>query len=68
LTFRHITVGDKVTRSLAGSIPMHMRVTEVTDDLIVCGGWTFSRTTGAEQDDDLQWGDAYGRTGSTLVP
>lgn len=29
--------------------------------------WTFDRLTGVEEDLDLQWGLAFGRTGSMLV-
>jgi hypothetical protein len=71
--FRHVKVGDTVTRMLAGQIPMKLGVTKVDDDLIYCGfadpeqAWTFDRDTGAEVDDDLRWGPQYRRTGSYLV-
>lgn len=66
--FTHIEVGDTVKRMLAGKIPMDLKVTEITEDLIVTGGgWTFDRRTGAEVDEDLQWGPKYGVTGSYLV-
>jgi hypothetical protein len=51
-----IKVGQTVTRWLAGTIPMELRVSEVTDDRIICGGWEFDKTTGAEIDEDLGWG------------
>lgn len=59
-----VKVGDKVTRMLAGSIPMDLRVSEVTDKLIICGPWTFDRITGAEIDEELGWENDY--TGSIL--
>lgn len=59
--------GDIVTRMLAES-PMELRVTEITDDKIVCGWWEFDRATGAEIDDDLNWGPPPKFTGSYLKP
>lgn len=59
-------VGDTVTRMLAGSLPMELKITELTDDLIICGAWTFDRKTGAEIDEDLDWGPPPKRTGSYL--
>jgi len=56
-----------VTRMLAGTIPMELTVTELTDDIITCGAWTFCRHTGAEIDEDLGWGPPPLRTGSYLV-
>jgi len=58
--------GDIVTRWLAGSIPMDLRVAEVTDDLIMCG-WEFDRKTGAEIDEDLGWGPPPKMTGSYIT-
>lgn len=60
-------VGDTVLRMLAGSIPCELRVSEVTDERIICGGWEFDRMTGAEIDDDLGWGPPPKMTGSFLV-
>lgn len=51
-----MNVGDEITRMLAGSIPMKLKVTEITEDRIICGGWEFDKKTGAEIDDDLGWG------------
>jgi hypothetical protein len=67
--FEHVQVGDTVTRMLAGQYPMILKVTQITDDLIVCGehGWTFDRKTGAEVDDEIGWGPRHGVTGSHLV-
>ncbi len=60
-------VGKVVTRWLAGSAPMDFTITEVTDDRIICGDWTFDRTTGAEIDDYLGWGPPPLMTGSFLT-
>ena len=60
-------VGKVVTRWLAGKMPMDMKITEVTDDLIVCGDWTFHRITGAEIDEYLGWGPLPLMTGSFLT-
>lgn len=64
--FSHIKVGDKVTRMLAGIIPMDLIVSEVTEKTIICGSWTFNKKTGAEIDEDCGWNDQG--TGSILVP
>lgn len=45
-----IKTGDVVTRMLAGVIPMKLKVTEVTDDKIICSLWEFDRKTGIEID------------------
>jgi len=69
---KEIKIGDYVTRNLAG-IKMQLRVTDLTDNLIVCGGtaashngWWFDRKTGAEVDAELGWGPVSGVTGSYL--
>lgn len=63
-------VGDKVTRWLAGKVPMELIITEVTDDKIVGSAhgceWEFDPKTGAEIDDHLEWGPKYGITGSYI--
>lgn len=64
--FEHIKVGDKVTRMLAGDIPMELTVQSVTDTVIDCG-WEFDRKTGCEIDDFLGWGPPPKMTGSFLV-
>lgn len=61
-----ITVGCSVTRYLCGSIPMCLRVTEVTDTEIICGAYKFDRNTGAEIDEDLDWGPPPKVTGSYI--
>lgn len=65
-SFRYVQVGDVVTRLLGGSIPMRLQVTDLDDELIHCGGWTFDRDSGFEVDEDLGWGLRYGITGSFL--
>jgi len=62
----NIKVGDTVTRLLAGTIPMELKVTEVTDDRIVCGGWEFDKATGVEIDEELGWGPPPKMTGSFI--
>jgi hypothetical protein len=54
---------------LAGTIPLELLVTEVTDTKIICGGgWEFDKATGAEIDDLLNWGPPPLMTGSFLKP
>lgn len=77
--FSDVKVGDVVVRLLAGVVPMKLRVTEVTDDRILCGispsdneplagePWAFDRKTGIEEDERFGWGVKYGATGSYLV-
>lgn len=72
-------VGDKVTRWLAGTLPMPMVIIKVTEDIIECtitdgepskevlGAWTFDRITGAEVDKDLNWGPPPLVTGSFIT-
>lgn len=75
--FRHVRVGDTVTRMLAGTIPQELEVTGLTDDFIICGvpgqpdaeGWKFNRDVGYEVDEELGWGvikDGRVVTGSIL--
>lgn len=61
-----VKVGDKVFRMLAGVVEHPLRVTEVTEDEIICGAWKFCAKTGAEIDDYLNWGPAPRMTGSFL--
>ena len=46
---------------------MRLKVTQLTADRIICGGWEFDRQSGAEIDEDLGWGPS-GVTGSFLEP
>lgn len=62
----NVKPGDTVIRMMAG-IPMPMLVTEVTDDLVMCGAWVFDLRTGAEIDSFLNWGPPPLATGSYLV-
>lgn len=66
--FKHVKVGDIVHRDFSGKI-YQIRMTAVDDKLITAGmGWQFDRETGVEEDEVLQWGVKYGRTGSRIVP
>lgn len=70
--FKHVRVGDVVTRDLGGGrhltggVRQHLRVTAVDDELIHCGSWTFRRDTGGEVDADLGW-DGREIAGSWLI-
>jgi len=46
---------------------MKLRVTRVTDKRIICGSWKFCKRTGAEIDEDLDWGPPPLATGSYLL-
>lgn len=70
-----VPVGEIVTRMLAGSVPMQLRISRVTETSLFCkppdapdfpDEWEFDKATGAEIDDYLQWGPKFGRTGSFL--
>lgn len=65
--FEDVKVGAVVTRMLAGTIPMRLTVSEVTNDRIICGDWEFDKATGAEIDEYLGWGTPPSMTGSFLV-
>lgn len=58
--------GDKVVRIVAGRHTMLLQVTAVTEQLIFCGPWKFDKRTGAEVDEDLDWGPPPLATGSYL--
>ena len=46
-----IAVGDFVLRWFVGiPKPMRLKVTQLTADRIICGGWEFDRQSGAEMD------------------
>ncbi len=62
--FDHVSVGDHLIRSIGGKIKMTVKVTLVTEDKIHCGAWVFDKKTGAEIDEDLEWGPHV--TGSYL--
>lgn len=65
-TLAEITVGAVVARQMGHGGPvMMLTVTEVTDDLIHCGDWTFDRETGAEIDEVMGW-NKY-QTGSFIT-
>jgi hypothetical protein len=62
-----LVVGDKVTRWLAGTVPMPLTVTEIKEDRYVCAMWEFDKEVGMEIDDYLQWGPKFGATGSYII-
>lgn len=66
MKLKDLAIGDEVTRLLGGIVTMKLRVTEITEETIVCGDWTFHRETGAEIDEDLGW-DGVTVTGSYLL-
>jgi len=62
-----LKVGDEVTRMLAGTIPVQLMVTAITETEIQAGAWWFHKVTGGEIDEDLGWdGGLTGPTGSFL--
>lgn len=65
-SFKHLIVGDKVYRLLAGTIPMEMTVTAVNMGYIKCGLYTFDRATGVEEYAPFKWGVNFGTSGSVL--
>ena len=70
LILKEVKPGDKIVRMLAGTIPMELIVTEVTETEILCGardeGYLFDRKTGAEIDEEIGWGPPPKITGSYL--
>lgn len=67
-TFHYLREGTKVTRLLAGAVPMEMTVESNVDGLVtMVGGWTFDAETGIEIDHELGWGPEYNCTGSFLT-
>ncbi|AEU37589.1 hypothetical protein [Granulicella mallensis] len=66
--FERMDVDDVVVRMLAGTVPMKLRVSKVTNQVITCGDWEFDRATGAEIDELLGWGPPPLTTGSYLDP
>ena len=64
--FENIEVGDVVVRMLDGTLPMKLRVSKVTAQVITCVDWEFDRATGAEIDELLGWGPPPLMTGSFL--
>ncbi len=51
--FEKLRVGDVVVRMLAGTLPMKLQVSEVTEQLVVCSAWQFDKATGAEINEEL---------------
>ena len=59
--------GDVVRRMLAGVVPHDLIVSKVENGIIECGAWTFDQATGAEIDEDLNFGPPPKMTGSLLT-
>lgn len=51
-----VQVGEIVCRYSNGVLLMALTVSEITEDRIICGPWTFDRSTGAEINEQLRWG------------
>ena len=66
--FENLQVGDVVVRMLAGTLPMKLQVSDITDQLIICSAWQFDKVTGAEIDEELGWGPPPLMTGSYIDP
>jgi hypothetical protein len=66
--FEKLRVGDVVVRMLAGTLPMKLQVSEITEQLIICSAWQFDKATGAEIDEELGWGSPPLMTGSYIDP
>jgi hypothetical protein len=66
--FEKVKAGDVVVRMLAGTLPVKLHVSKVTDQVITCSDWEFDRETGAEIDEFLGWGPPPLMTGSYLDP
>jgi hypothetical protein len=64
--FEKLKVGDVVVRMLAGTLPMKLQVSAITEQLIICSAWQFDKATGAEIDEELGWGPPPLMTGSFI--
>ncbi len=73
----NLKAGDEITRYLSSErLPMPLVVKEVSDEFVWCRPptldwardqcWKFDIVTGAEIDEELEWGPAFGATGSFL--
>ena len=64
--YEPLVVGDRVTRNMAGA-EIEFKITEIDDKFIHCGPWKFCKKTGAEVDEDLNWGPPPQATGSFIL-
>jgi hypothetical protein len=65
--FANVEIGDTLVRMLGGKIPIRVTVESLDETLIHCaGGWRFSRTNGAEIEEDPGWNE-WRITGSYLL-
>ncbi len=56
LRLGEVQVGDPVLRIMCGCNGMRLTITEIAGDRVKCGSWEFDRLTGAEIDEDMDWG------------
>ena len=63
---KNLKEGDVVKRLLGApdGVPMFLKVSSIDEKFIHCGPWKFSRSNGAEVDEELGWDEK--RTGSYL--
>lgn len=52
MTKKKLEVGSKVTQMIGGLVPQELKVTEITEEKILCGSLQFDKTTGAEMNSD----------------
>lgn len=62
-----VVVGATVIRMLAGKVPHKLTVDSIEDGVVICHWWIFDLETGAEIDEDLDWGPPPKFTGSFLT-
>ncbi len=57
---KQFNVGDSIIRYITSEkIPMELKITEITEDKIICDDWKFDRKTGAEIDEELGWNEYF---------
>lgn len=61
-----LQVGDYVTRNMGGA-ELELKISKIDDRFIYCGPWKFCKNTGAEVDEDLNWGPPPQHTGSFII-
>ena len=69
MTLEELQIGDKVRRMLASHLYFDLKVSNITEDYIICGSkytWKFCKKTGMEINEELQWGPQYNYSGSFI--
>ena len=61
-----LQVGDYVTRHMGGA-ELELKITSIDDYFYHCGPWKFDKKTGAEVDEELNWGPPPQHTGSYII-